>query len=207
MVGGGRRGSPFAPIAGAGSLTPEDQRWLSTWPVVGLLSARRRSQSMALPVERMPTSTAHPPSSALPQAWGRQLKVLSPRLLAVRTAPLRWSMWPVRQLMHPRVSRVAPNTTHPSLHRVSIVASDGTEITGFSRHGIKRVIGDGGAWAGVRPEAVLDALRNPLRTTPGVDQLGRPFRVYTGANARVVINPDIGRVVSVNSLSGAGAHR
>jgi hypothetical protein len=104
------------------------------------------------------------------------------------------------------LQRSAPNTTSVARPR-STVASDGTEITGFTGHGIQRVIGDGGARAGVRPEALLDALSNPLRTTSGVDQLGRPFRIYTGANARVVVNPDTGRVVSVNPLSGAGAHR
>lgn len=87
-----------------------------------------------------------------------------------------------------------------------IVASNGTEITGFTRHGINRAIGDGASRAGVKPGAVLDALKNPSRIVDGVDDLGRPFQVFHGANARVVVNPQTGRIVSMNPLSGAGAH-
>lgn len=88
-----------------------------------------------------------------------------------------------------------------------IVASDGTAISGFTRHGIDRVIGDGAKWAGVKPQALLDALKNPNKITEGVDDLGRPFKVYTGNDARVVVNPETGQIVSVNPLSGAGANR
>jgi hypothetical protein len=42
-----------------------------------------------------------------------------------------------------------------------IVAANGTQVTGFTSHGIDRVIGDGGDRAGVVPHALLDALRNP----------------------------------------------
>jgi hypothetical protein len=47
-------------------------------------------------------------------------------------------------------------------------------------------------------------LRNPLKITEGVDQYGRPYKVYTGASARVVINPETGRIISTNPLGGAG---
>ncbi len=87
-----------------------------------------------------------------------------------------------------------------------IVAKDGTEIGSLTKHGVDRVIGDGGKRAGTRPEAVLDALKNPTKIKEGMDSQGRPFKIYQGENARVVINPDTGRIISTNPLSGAGAH-
>jgi RHS repeat-associated protein len=86
-----------------------------------------------------------------------------------------------------------------------IVASDGTRITGFTAHGLNRAIGDGASRAGVNPAAILDALKNPIKIVEGIDDLGRPYKVFTGADARVVVNPDTGKVVSTNPLSGAGA--
>ena len=90
---------------------------------------------------------------------------------------------------------------------IAITASDGTDVTGFTGHGIQRAIGDNAGRAGTRPQAILDTLRSPTKITQGVDNLGRPYKVYTGSNARVVINPDTGQVVSVNPMSGAGASR
>jgi hypothetical protein len=87
------------------------------------------------------------------------------------------------------------------------IASDGGEIVGFTRHGINRAIGDGASRAGVKPSALLDAIKNPTKITQGVDDVGRPYKIYTGGDARVVINPDTGRIVSVNPRSGAGANR
>jgi hypothetical protein len=87
-----------------------------------------------------------------------------------------------------------------------IVARDGTKITGFTTHGVDRAIGDGVKRAGTKPDAILDALRNPGKIKEGVDNQGRPFKVYTGENARVVINPETGKVVSTNPLSREGAH-
>jgi hypothetical protein len=88
-----------------------------------------------------------------------------------------------------------------------IVAEDGTKISGITGHGIDRVIGDGAKRAGVKPQALLDAITNPTKITEGVDDLGRPFKVYTGRDARVVVNPNTGRIASVNPRSGAGANR
>lgn len=93
------------------------------------------------------------------------------------------------------------------VHNCGVVASDGTAVTGFTKHGVDRVIGDGGMRAGVRPEALLDAIKNPVRITEGVDSLDRPFKIFTGKDARLVMNPESGRVVSVNPRSGAGANR
>jgi hypothetical protein len=87
-----------------------------------------------------------------------------------------------------------------------IVAQNGTKITGFTKHGIDRVVGDGAKRAGVKHEALLDALKNPKKIVSGVDSQGRPFQTFVGENARVVVNPQTGQVVSVNPLSGAGAH-
>lgn len=94
-----------------------------------------------------------------------------------------------------------------SVAKTSIVASDGTQISGFTGHGVQRAIGDGGKRAGVTPRALLDALQNPVRIASGIDDLGRPFKIYRGVDARVVINPSTGRIVSVNPLSRAGASR
>ena len=88
---------------------------------------------------------------------------------------------------------------------ITITASDGADITGFKSHGIDRVIGDGAGRAGTTPQAILNAFKNPNSITEGVDDLGRPFKIYTGNDARVVINPPTGQVVSVNPMSGAGA--
>ncbi len=37
-------------------------------------------------------------------------------------------------------------------------------------------------------------------------KIGRPFQVFKGKDARVVVNPETGKVISVNPSSGAGAH-
>ena len=61
-----------------------------------------------------------------------------------------------------------------------IIAQDGTSITGLTKHGVDRVIGDGAKRAGTRPDAILDAVKNPTKIKEGVDSLGRPFKIYTG---------------------------
>ncbi len=84
------------------------------------------------------------------------------------------------------------------------VVHNACPVKGYSRHGANRAIGDGGKRAGTRPAAILDALRNPKNVTSGVDKQGRPFQVFTGKDARVVVNPQTGRVVSVNPLGSGG---
>lgn len=87
-----------------------------------------------------------------------------------------------------------------------IVASNGTRITGFTAHGVHRAIGDAAKRAGTRPQAILDALKNPTREiVEGIDKLGRPFQIFRGADARVIVNPQTGQIVSTNPLSAAGA--
>ncbi len=86
-----------------------------------------------------------------------------------------------------------------------IVAKNGTEITGYTKHGVNRAIGDGASRAGTKPEAIVDALKNPKRIKEGTDpKTGKPYQVFEGEKARVVVNPDTGQIVSVNPTSGEG---
>jgi hypothetical protein len=87
-----------------------------------------------------------------------------------------------------------------------IVTRNGTRITGFTRHEIDRAIGDGAKRAGTTPQAILDAINNSKSIQSGVDKLGRPSQIFIGQHARVVVNPETGKIVSVNPLSGAGVH-
>ena len=86
----------------------------------------------------------------------------------------------------------------------NITTKDGTKVTGYTDHGLDRAIGDGGNRAGTKPEAILDALKNPTKIKEGIDDRGRPFKVYQGTTARVVINPETGEIVSTNPLSRKG---
>jgi hypothetical protein len=86
------------------------------------------------------------------------------------------------------------------------IVGEGIEITGFTKHGINRVVGDGAKRAGVKPEALLDALKNPTKIKSGVDSQGRPYQIFEGKNARVVVNPETGNIISANPLTGIGAH-
>ena len=86
-----------------------------------------------------------------------------------------------------------------------IVASNGTRITGLTRHGVNRAIGDAAERAGTRPQAILDALKNPKQIVEGVDSQGRPFQIFHGTDARVIVNPQTGQIVSTNPLSVSGA--
>src|SRR5262249_42861470 len=85
-----------------------------------------------------------------------------------------------------------------------LVAKNGTSVKGYVEHGADRAVGNGGDRAGTDPQAILDALKNPRSITSGVDAQGRPYQIFVGGNARVVVNPQTGLIVSVNPLSGAG---
>jgi RHS repeat-associated protein len=86
-----------------------------------------------------------------------------------------------------------------------IIAQNGTIITGYTKHGVNRAIGDAAKRAGTSPEAILDALKNPVKAVKeGVDRFGRPYQVFTGKDARVVLNPQTGQIISVNPMSGLG---
>ncbi|MFN8185946.1 MAG: RHS repeat-associated core domain-containing protein, partial [Gaiellales bacterium] len=146
-------------------------------------------------------------------AWCEGLQTLSPRwqgiIGATVTAGPEALLFAAPGAIELRLALRASNyaAKGAAAARSSIVASDGTRINGFTGHGIDRVIGDGARRAGVRPQALLDAIRNPKGIKEGVDDLGRPFKIYTGRDARVVVNPQTGRIVSVNPLSRTGANR
>jgi len=89
-----------------------------------------------------------------------------------------------------------------------ITTQNGIRINGFTGHGVDRAIGDSFTRAGVRPQAILDALRNPLRINPVVtDNLGRSSQRFIGRIAEVVVNPSSGRIISVNPTSSSKVAR
>jgi hypothetical protein len=63
-----------------------------------------------------------------------------------------------------------------------------------------------GVRAGTRPQAILYALKNPESIKNGVDSQGRPYKMFVGKDAEVVVNPQSGNIVSVRPTSGTGAH-
>jgi hypothetical protein len=105
-----------------------------------------------------------------------------------------------------KVGQTAKIANASKVEALEIVAENGTKVTGFTKHGVDRVIGDTAKRAGVTPEALLNALKNPKNIREGVDNLGRPYQAFIGENARVVVNPKTGKIISVNPLSGKGAN-
>jgi hypothetical protein len=78
-----------------------------------------------------------------------------------------------------------------------IKTATGSEVTGFAKHGINRVIE-----RGVKPNAILDALKNPLKTGQvAIDATGRQSQRFIGQFGEVVINPQTGKIVSANPTS------
>ncbi|MBN8589486.1 MAG: hypothetical protein J0L94_14330 [Rhodothermia bacterium] len=85
--------------------------------------------------------------------------------------------------------------------KTSIQAANGIKITGFAKHGLDRVIE-----RGVKPNAILDAIKNPLKTGNVVtDQLGRQSQRFIGQFGEVVVNPQTGKIISVNPTSSSKA--
>ncbi len=59
---------------------------------------------------------------------------------------------------------------------------------------------------GVNPGAILDGLKNPLKVNNVViDHLGRPSQRFIGQFGEVVVNPQTGRIISVNPTSSSKA--
>ena len=86
-----------------------------------------------------------------------------------------------------------------------IEAANGLKITGFTKHGVDRAIGSVGR-SGVKPSAILDALKNPLAISNVVtDQLGRQSQRFIGRFGEVVVNPQTGRIISINPTSSSKA--
>jgi RHS repeat-associated protein len=85
--------------------------------------------------------------------------------------------------------------------QVDIVAANGIKVKGFAGHAVIRAI-----QRGVKPKAILDALKNPLKVGEIViDNLGRASQRLIGRSAEVVINPETGRIISVNPTSSSKA--
>ena len=82
------------------------------------------------------------------------------------------------------------------------------KIEGFTKHGVDRAIGNGSDRAGVSPQGILDALKNPLKIGDiKTDQLGRQSQRFIGQAGEVVVNPQTGRIISVNPTSTKKAER
>jgi len=87
-----------------------------------------------------------------------------------------------------------------------IVTKNGIKIEGFTGHGINRAIGDGAQRQGVSPRGILDALKDPLHIKPvKVDDLGRSSQRFVGQQGSVVVNPESGKIISVNPVSSKKA--
>ena len=86
-----------------------------------------------------------------------------------------------------------------------ITAANGLRITGFTGHGVDRAIGSIGR-SGVNPSAILDALKSPLKINNIVtDQLGRQSQRFIGQLGEAVVNPQTGKIISVNPTSSSKA--
>lgn len=82
-----------------------------------------------------------------------------------------------------------------------LIASNGTKIEGFVGHAVNRAIE-----RGVSPASILNALKNPLKIGKVVvDNMGRASQRLIGRSAEVVINPQTGRIISVNPTSSVKA--
>jgi RHS repeat-associated protein len=90
----------------------------------------------------------------------------------------------------------------------TIVAKNGVEIKSIARHAVDRAIGDGGKRAGVGPKGILDSLKNPLKITETkTDELGRASQRFIGKDATTAVNPETGKIVSVNPTSTRTAEK
>ena len=54
----------------------------------------------------------------------------------------------------------------------NICTSNGTKVTGYTKHGVDQAISRNGC-LGVKPSAILDALKNPKKIVPKIDGIGR----------------------------------
>jgi RHS repeat-associated protein len=90
----------------------------------------------------------------------------------------------------------------------TIVAKNGVEIKSMARHAVDRAIGDGGKRASVGPKEILDSLKNPLKITETkTDALGRASQRFIGKDATTAVNPETGKIVSVNPTSTKTAEK
>jgi hypothetical protein len=93
------------------------------------------------------------------------------------------------------------STAEKVTEKTAIEASNGLKINGFVKHSLNRAIGDF-ARKGVKPSAILDALKNPLVVKDAItDGLGRQSQRFIGRLGEVVVNPSTGKIISVNPTS------
>ncbi len=84
-----------------------------------------------------------------------------------------------------------------AVEKTTIKTVVGTEIKGFTKHGVERAIE-----RGVKPAAIHDAIKNPLKVGEIVtDKAGRQSQRYVGKTAETVVNPQTGKIISVNPTS------
>ena len=87
--------------------------------------------------------------------------------------------------------------------KVSVVSKNGIVISNFTKHGVERAIN-----RNVKPYDILDALKNPLKIKDiKIDEMGRQSQRFIGKNAEVVVNPNNGKIISVNPTSSAKARQ
>jgi len=94
-------------------------------------------------------------------------------------------------------------TGEKALEKTVVKTSVGTEIKGFTKHGVDRAIE-----RGVKPGAIMDAVKNPLKVGEVVtDNAGRQSQRYVGKSAEVVLNPQSGKIITVNPTSSKKVER
>ena len=99
------------------------------------------------------------------------------------------------------VGKVGVRTVGGNINKTSIITKNGIEITNFTKHGLERAIN-----RNVKPDSILDALKNPLKIKDvKVDILGRQSQRFIGKEAEVVVNPNNGKIISVNPTSSSKA--
>lgn len=83
------------------------------------------------------------------------------------------------------------------VEKAVIKTAAGTEIKGITKHGVERAIE-----RGVKPAAIHDAIKNPLKVGEVItDKAGRQSQRYVGKTAETVVNPQTGKIISVNPTS------
>ena len=81
-------------------------------------------------------------------------------------------------------------------------------VNGFTSHGVNRAIGNGADRKGVPPASIRDTLKKPLKINEvKTDHLGRPSQRIIGKESEVVINPNSGKIISVNPTSSKKANK
>lgn len=100
------------------------------------------------------------------------------------------------------VGKVAGKAVVTEINTIKhIETANGINVTGFTKHGVHRAIE-----RGVKPNTMLDALKNPLKIGDiVVDKFKRSSQRFVGRYSEVVINPKTGQIISTNPTSSAKA--